>query len=54
MLRDKRTLKFFRAIIIPARVDPRKVSASVKNGVLTVTLPRAEEAKPRKISVKTT
>jgi len=33
---------------LPARVDPGKVSADMKNGVLTVILPRAEEAKPRK------
>jgi HSP20 family protein len=45
---------FRRTIALPARVDPGKVSAGMKNGVLTVTLPRAEEAKPRKIRVKTT
>ena len=32
--------------------DPEKITASVSNGVLTVTLPRAAEAKPKKISVK--
>jgi HSP20 family protein len=53
--RREREAGFFRrTIALPARVDPGKVSASMKNGVLTVTLPRAEEAKPRKISVKTT
>src|SRR4030042_4532231 len=53
--RREREAGFFRrTIALPARVDPEKVSAGMKNGVLTVTLPRAEEAKPRKISVKTT
>ena len=45
---------FRRTMTSPARVDPGKVSADMKNGVLPVILPRAEEAKPRKISVKTT
>lgn len=45
---------FRRIISVPERVDPGKVSADLKNGVLTVILPKAEEAKPKKISVKTT
>ena len=52
--RERESGFFRRTIALPARVDPGKVSAGMKNGVLTVTLPRAEEAKPRKISVKTT
>jgi HSP20 family protein len=53
--RREREAGFFRrTMTLPAKVDPGKVSAGMKNGVLTVTLPRAEEAKPRKISVKTT
>jgi HSP20 family protein len=52
--RERKSGFFRRTIALPAKVDPGKVSATMKNGVLTVTLPRAEEAKPRKISVKTT
>ena len=52
--RERESGFFRRTIALPARVDPGKVSAGMKNGVLTVTLPRAEEAKPRKIGVKTT
>jgi HSP20 family protein len=52
--RERESGFFRRTIALPAKVDPGKVSASMKNGVLTVTLPRAEEAKPRKITVKTT
>jgi HSP20 family protein len=52
--RERESGFFRRTIALPSRVDPGKVSADMKNGVLTVTLPRAEEAKPRKISVKTT
>lgn len=44
---------FRRVMALPERVDPSKVSAAMKNGVLTVTLAKAEEVKPRKISVKT-
>lgn len=52
--RREREAGFFRrTMTLPTRVDSGKVSADMKNGVLTVILPRAEEAKPRKISVKT-
>lgn len=43
--------KFRRSITLPTRVDSTKVSASYKDGILTVTLPKAEEAKPKKIAV---
>jgi HSP20 family protein len=44
--------KFSRSIQLAFAVDSEKVSAGYENGVLTVTLPRAEADKPRKISVK--
>jgi len=50
--RERQEGTFRRIISMPERVDPDKVSARLQNGVLTVTLPKAEEAKPRKISVK--
>ncbi len=43
--------KFRRTITLPTQVDAGKVTASYKDGILTVTLPKAEEAKPKKISV---
>ena len=53
--RREREAGFFRrTIALPVRVDSGKVSASMKNGVLTITLPKSEEAIPRKITVKTT
>jgi HSP20 family protein len=53
--RREREAGFFRRTIgLPIKVDSGKVSASMKNGVLTITLPKSEEAIPRKISVKTT
>jgi HSP20 family protein len=43
---------FNRSIQLPFPVDVAKVDATFRNGLLSVTLPRAEEDKPRKISVK--
>ena len=41
-----------RTLTLPAPIDGSKIEASVENGVLTVLVPKAEEAKPRKIVVK--
>jgi len=43
--------RFSRTIELPAEIDSGKVSAQCRAGVLTVTLPKAEAAKPKKISV---
>ena len=51
--RRERDAGFFRRTIqLPTRVDSNKVSASLKNGVLTILLPKSEEAKPKKIAIK--
>ena len=44
--------KFVRAFSLPDTVDGEKVKADYKNGVLTVTLPKKEVAKPRTINVE--
>ena len=44
--------KFTRSIQLPFPVNVSGVEATFKNGVLNITLPRAEEDKPRKIAVK--
>ncbi len=42
---------FRRSIALPTRVDANKVSATYEDGILKVTLPKAEEAKPKQIQV---
>lgn len=49
--KNEQTFSFSRSVTIPEEVQADKVSASYENGVLTVTLPKREEAKPKKISV---
>jgi HSP20 family protein len=43
--------RFSRALTLPAAVAGDKVKAQYKDGILTVTLPKAEEAKPKAITV---
>lgn len=43
---------FSRAVVLPALVDADKVEATYEHGVLKLTLPKSEAAKPRKISVR--
>lgn len=43
--------KFSRALTLPTAVAGDKVKANYKDGILTVTLPKAEEAKPKQITV---
>lgn len=50
--REIETGRFSRALTLPGRVDPQQVTASTSNGILLITLPRAEETKPRRIEVK--
>jgi HSP20 family protein len=48
---EEESFSFSRAVSIADEVDSNKVNATYENGVLTVTLPKREEAKPKKISV---
>lgn len=44
---------FSRTVPLPETVDSENIDAHLKNGILTLTLPKKAEAKPRKIEVKT-
>jgi HSP20 family protein len=44
--------KFRRSITLPSLVDASKASATYRDGILTITLPKAEEARPKMIQVK--
>ena len=44
--------RFQRTVTLPASVSPDKVKAQYKDGVLSVTLPKTEEAKPKQIDVR--
>ena len=46
--------RFVRRFTLPAKVDAEKVSARYENGMLELTLPLAETAKPRRIAIGTT
>ena len=51
--RRERESGFFRRVLrLPVPADPNKVEAACKDGVLTITLAKPEEVKPRQIAVK--
>jgi len=45
--------RFQRTVALSADVDPSKVTADLADGVLTVDLPKSEDARPRQISIQT-
>jgi len=47
----EQSFSFSRSVTVPEQVQSDKVSANYENGVLTVTLPKREEAKPKKVTV---
>lgn len=44
--------EFSRSISVPARVQEDRINARYEDGVLTVTLPKAEEVKPKRVAVQ--
>lgn len=49
---ERGTASFTRSFTLPADINGEKVEAVLKDGILTLTLPKAEAAKPRQISIK--
>lgn len=52
-IKEIKSESFVRSIPLPTRVDAEKAEASFENGVITITLPKMEEVKPKTISIKT-
>jgi HSP20 family protein len=50
--RERAAFRLARTFTLPTKINPEKVEAAFKNGVLTVTLHKAPEAQPRQIAVK--
>lgn len=51
LIRERRFGRFSRSLRFPTNVDGDAVEASYENGVLSITLPKAEHVKPRQIPV---
>jgi HSP20 family protein len=51
--RERESGSFSRKLEFKSKIDTDKVSAGLKDGILKVTMPKAQEAKPKKITVKT-
>ena len=51
--RERVPMQFARSFALPAKADAEKVNATIKDGVLTVTVEKAAEVQPKQISVRT-
>jgi HSP20 family protein len=52
-VRERRYGSYYRSLTLPTMVDADKASAEFENGILTLTLPKVEEVKPKTITVTT-
>ena len=50
--RERAPVKFSRSLALPCKVDVDKATATVTDGLLTLTLPKTPESQPRQITVK--
>ncbi len=49
---ERSAFQFSQSYVLPVKVDSEKAQATVKNGILELVLPKAAEAQPRRISVR--
>jgi HSP20 family protein len=52
LYQERRYGTFSRSVVLPSGLKTDKTEATMEDGVLTLTIPKAEEVKPKKISVK--
>jgi HSP20 family protein len=52
LIREQRYGRFERSLMLPTEVQSDKAQAEFENGILTVTLPKAEQVRPKTITVK--
>ena len=52
LVRERRNDSYHRSFVLPREADREKIEASFKNGLLTLTIPKTESAKPKQIEVK--
>ena len=50
--REREAGRFSRAVALPGDIDTEKVRARLTDGILTVTVPKAEKSKPRQIAIQ--
>jgi HSP20 family molecular chaperone IbpA len=53
LFREFELVNYYRQFQLPAEIDAEKIAAELKNGVLTLRLPKSEAAKPRRIEITT-
>ena len=51
-IREQRTGSFERSVMLPTDIQAEKAKADFENGILTITLPKAEAVKPKTIMIK--
>jgi len=51
-IREHRWGAFERSVMLPTGVNSNRAQADFENGILTITLPKSEEAKPKTITIK--
>ena len=44
--------KYYRSFVLPTKIKEDKIDAQFKNGQLTITIPKADEVKPKEIEIK--
>ena len=49
---ERFTGSFSRSLVLPSTVDPQKIEATYNDGVLEVTVPKSDAAKPRQIAIQ--